>query len=59
MVDQHIDDDIFGKQGCQVLEEIVEESPIDFLAQDLTETYHRVNSLCDMIVEKYGPMMKN
>jgi hypothetical protein len=37
-----------------VLEEIVEESPIDLLAQDLIETYNRVNSLCDMIVGKYG-----
>jgi hypothetical protein len=34
-------------------EEIVEESPTNLMTLDLVETYHRVNSLCDMITEKY------
>jgi hypothetical protein len=48
-----IDDSIFNKKGFHVLEEIIEEGPTDFLAQDLVETCHRVNSLCAMIAEKY------
>jgi hypothetical protein len=30
-----INDNIFNKQGCQVFEEILEEVPTDFLAQDI------------------------
>jgi hypothetical protein len=47
-----IDDDIFNKKGCQVLEEIIEEGRTNLLAQDYVETFHRVNSLCAMIAEK-------
>lgn len=54
LVDQHIDDDNFGKQGHHVLEEIFEEGPTDQLPQDIVDTSHRMNSLCAMIIEKYG-----
>jgi hypothetical protein len=48
--------DILRKDEEQALAdgEIIEESPTDLLMLDLAETYHRVNSLCAMITEKYG-----
>jgi hypothetical protein len=48
--------DISSEDEEQALadEEIVEENPIDLLTLDLAEMCHRLNSLCAMIVEKYG-----
>jgi hypothetical protein len=48
--------DILSEDEEQALvdEEIVEESPTDLMTLDLVETYHRVNSLCAMITEKYS-----